>query len=302
MVSFLTTAKSFLGLRGRAHCASLENWRCVIPEAEIVLFGNCEGASPVCKTVKATRVEDIASSSTGVPRFDAIAEWALENARFDLQVYVNADILLPPDFGVFVARAPSGPFLMVGQRIDLREGAVFDAGDFYGQLKRAFDAGQAEVHRPAGMDFFVFRRGQWRGLDPLFVGRGMYDSALVAHCLRQHIPVIDVSFAFPAVHQWHDYAEAEGGKEWVHRGPEARLNRTTHRLRDFSPNCVDADLSMSRSGALVGNDRRSLLRRLEFELYYRRGWTWTPPLNQAWHLLTRGGRTIATPEWRNFCE
>jgi hypothetical protein len=187
---------------------------------------------------------------------------------------------------------------MVGQRVDLRDGAAFDTDVFYERLGQALQSRQAEVHRPSGMDFFVFRRGMWQDLKPLVVGRGGYDSALVAYCLRRRIPVIDASFAFPVVHQWHDYGHVGGGKEEAHAGAEARFNRDAHGLRAFAPNCLDADLMMLRSGEIVRNSRRSLLRGMELEGFYRRGWRGCPRFNQAWNLLTRGGRYVKNPEWQ----
>lgn len=286
-----------MGHRGGDHRAALQNWRRVVPDSEIVLFGACEGAEPVCEALPCKWHRDVESSETGAPRFNAIAEWARAHAQFDVQVYLNADILLPPDFCTYMMRLPSVPFLMVGQRVDLFRNAAFDAEAFYAQLKQALASRQAEIHRPTGMDFFVFRRGLWSDLSPLTVGRGAYDSALLTYCLRKRIPVIDASFAFPVVHQKHGYEHVDGGKDWAHYGPEARFNVETHGLRRFAPNCIDADLSMLRSGTLAKNVRWSLLRRLEVEFYYRRGWAWTPHFCQAWHFLTRGGRKVANPDW-----
>lgn len=186
---------------------------------------------------------------------------------------------------------------MIGQRIDLSEHAHFEPDDYYHQLTIALQGGLAEVHRPSGMDFFVFRPDMWRHLEPLTVGRGGYDSALVAYCLRKSIPVIDASFAFPVVHQWHDYSHVRGGKAQVHYGNEARSNFLNHGLRDFAPNCLDADFMMTRDGKIQPNARKSLLRRFEIEWYYKRGLHWVPNMNRLWSLMTRGGKYVKNPDW-----
>ncbi len=275
----------------------MANWRQVRPAVEIVLFGACEGAEKVCQDMNILQVFDVEVTHTGVPLFDSIVHWAGGHAKGDLLVYANADILFPPDFEKFLAKVPAGPFLMVGQRIDLMEHTAFAPDDFYEQLRHFLQVGQAKLHRPSGMDFFVFRRGMFQDLKPLIVGRGGYDSALVAYCLRKGIPVIDASFAFPVVHQWHDYGHLPGGKRQAHVGEEAQLNFKLHGLRNFAPHCVDADLMMLRSGELVPNRRRSWLRQMEIEWYYKRGYKWWPGTSQLWNILSRGGLNNKQPTW-----
>ena len=297
MMTVLTSAKPFTGSVAALQRKSFANWHRVDPAAEIVLFGACKGAEKVCGELNVRQVTDMETSETGVPYFDSVARWARENARYDVQVYANADILLPPNFCKYVAKVPSGPFLMIGQRVDLKKDAVFDPDDFYEQLKRVLRTRQAEVHRPSGMDFFVFRRGMWQDLKPLIVGRGGYDSALVAYCLRKGIPVIDASFAFPVVHQWHDYSHVKDGRQQAHYGAEAQFNFETHGLRGFGPNCLDADLMMTRNGEIAPNTRKSRLRKLEIGWYYKRGLKWCPRFNQVWNVFTRGGARIKQPSW-----
>jgi hypothetical protein len=186
---------------------------------------------------------------------------------------------------------------MVGQRVDLKWGAVFDPDHFDDELKRVLRMRQAEVHRPSGMDFFVFRRGMFQDLKPLIVGRGGYDSALVASCLRKEIPVIDVSFALLVIHPWHDYGHLPGGKQQAHYGADAQANFRIHGLRSYGPNCVDADLMLLRTGEIVPNRRRSWLRMLEMAWYYKRGWRGCPRFCQVWHVLMRGGRLVEQPNF-----
>jgi len=297
MLSLLTTAKSFIDTYAVIQHRTLSNWRSLESTAEITFFGASEGAKSVCREMNIRQVQDVETTKMGLPHFDSIVRWAQSNTQHDVQVYLNADILLPPDIGKYLAKLPSGPFLMVGQRVDLKESTVFEPDDFYEQLRHVLQARQAEVHRPSGMDFFVFRRGMFQDLKPLIVGRGGYDSALVAYCLRKSIPVIDASFAFPVVHQWHDYSHVKNGKQEAHYGVEAQLNLNIHGLRGFAPNCLDADWMMLRNGEIVPNRRRSCLRQLEMEWYYKQGWMWCPRFNQLWNMITRGGRWLKQPDW-----
>ena len=301
MLTLLTTVKAFNGAADVIQRSALRSWLVACPDAEIVMFGPCEGAAEVCRAFGIQQVVSTRRAASGVPYFEDVAAWAATCGRADLQVYLNADILLPPDFEQHLSRVSSSllnnDFLLLGQRIDLPQGQCIDGTRFYDQLRDLLRSGQAQLHRPTGMDYFVFRRGMWRDLPSLIMGRGGCDSALVAYCLRRKIPVIDASFAFPVVHQWHDYGHVDGGKPEAHYGEESQFNFRNHGLRDFAPHCLDANLTLMRSGRLAPNPRRSWLRWLECEGYYRRGWRMCPRFNQLWHVLRRGGFWVDQPEW-----
>lgn len=297
-----TTCKNFSDKVASVQSRALACWRKFFPQAQIVVFGECSGCHDLFTKIDARHVAEVGGGECKMPRFNAVADWILRNCPTELCVYLNADIFLPPDFENFAWKIPSRSALMIGQRVDLSEHAYFEPDDFYQQLAIALQGGQAEVHRPSGMDFFVFRPGMWRDLKPLLVGRGGYDSALVAYCLRKAIPVIDASFAFPVVHQWHDYAHLQGGKAQVHYGDEARTNFLNHGLRDFGPNCLDADFMMTRDGKIRLNARKSLLRRFEIEWYYRRNIRCVPNMNRLWNLMTRGGKYVNNPDWKTLAK
>ncbi len=201
------------------------------------------------------------------------------NYSAEIILYSNADILFADGMENVLRNLPEGDCLVVGQRIDCLSNGSF------------------VLHVPSGMDYFIFKRGMFRDLPALIMGRGGCDSALVAYCLRRGIPVIDASFAMPVVHQRHDYGHVKGGFSEAHYGQEAQANRRLHGQRSFAPHCLDAPLMMLKNGKLVPNYRRSVLRCLEVELYYRRGWRWIPNFNRIWNVLTRGGKCCHNPHW-----
>jgi hypothetical protein len=298
MLTLLTTMKPFEGLASEIQLRSLANWRVLFPESQIVVFGKTEGAENVCKSVSADYVPEIESTESGVPFFGAIARWVKQYARYDLCVYLNGDILLGQDFKKIshvegdnlIAACKDGTYLFVGQRIDLDNIYINERG----KTDRLFSELEArgKVHPPAGMDYFIFRKGMFFDIGPLIVGRGGYDSALVTYCLRRKIPVIDASPAFLVYHQWHDYGHVVGGKQTAHRGEDAQANFRNHGLRGFAPHCVDANWMLTKDGQIVPNKRRSWLRQLELELYYKRGYKWCPPFNQIWNILNRGASNV----------
>ena len=150
---------------------------------------------------------------------------------------------------------------MTGQRIDI----------LADETKR--------LHCPSGMDYFVFRRGMFRHLPKVLMGRAYCDSALVAYCLRMGIPVIDASFALRVEHQFHDYGHVKGGRTTVWQGDDAKANKRDNDLQDFGPHVLDATHTLLPDGRVVDNIRKR------------------PMCWRLWHLVTRGGKWWKNPRW-----
>ena len=272
MISFLTSPKGFKKESKLLQERAVESWKNTHPEAEVILYGNEEGVAEAASGLGVRHVPVIGASPRGVPRFDAMVGHAAKEARFDLQVYLNCDILLAPDFLIRVAPVKLPRFLMVGQCFNLGKEARPDLSskDWTPEIRRLCRAGEATVRGAESMDYFAFPRGLWEGLAPLICGRAGYDPALMAFCLRRRIPVVDVSKGVRALHQYHDYAHVPGGKREVYLGEEAHFNRATHDILHSSPNTADADFELSHGQLEPGNCRGDGLRRLEIELRFRR--------------------------------
>lgn len=194
-----------------------------------------------------------------------------------LCAWINADILFedfPKDLSAILSECFPDGFLVIGRRMD-------DLPD-----------GRRVMHKPSGMDYFLFKSGMFRELPKTVMGRSYCDSALVAYCLRRNILVIDATAVIKAVHQWHDYSHVSGGRDEVFKGEEAMGNLSANRLRDFAPHIADATHRMIvRQGLLLlVKNRRSILRRLEWWGFYRHGWTWWPNFNKLWNIIHRGGK------------
>lgn len=271
MLTFLSSPKPFKGRIREIQLRAIASWRATHPDAEIILYGGMPGEFSEACALGARHNSDIAKSPTGAPRFDEIARHAAREARWECQVYLNCDILLPPDFYSRVAPAIGTRGVVVGQRIDLARDAEFNAAvpDWCDALRRLGASGGARLHEPTGVDYFVFPRGLWEGLAPLIVGRGGYDGALLAFCLRKRVPIVDATRAVPAVHQFHDYGHVAGGLDEAHRGAEAMINFVGHDVLRSTPDVSDADIQLFR-GQLVSNRcRGDWLRAGEIQLRHR---------------------------------
>jgi len=272
LISLLTSLKPFKGNAIRLQENALRNWRRLDPTIEIIIFGNGEGIAEQAIRFGARYIPEIRGNSKGIPDFAAIVEHAAVNARYDVQVYLNGDILLPSDFISQVKHVPFGQYLVVGQRIDLTQDAVFNhlAVEWNKEIRRSSSAGHAQLHNPAGQDYFVFPRGLWKDLAPLIIGRGAYDNALVAYCLRRKIPVVDATWSIHAIHQWHDYSHVKGANETL-GGIDAIANKRVHDIQHSNPDIEDANWRLINDRVVHSGGSRNPVRRLEILLRYRLG-------------------------------
>jgi hypothetical protein len=107
----------------------LESWTRVHPDAEVILFGDDEGAADTARKLKIRHEPHVERSAYGTKRLDYLFSTARALARHDVLCYVNCDIVLMQDFRRAVARVQEAhkEFLMVGRRWDLE---VWEPLDF----------------------------------------------------------------------------------------------------------------------------------------------------------------------------
>ncbi|MFZ1983081.1 MAG: hypothetical protein WAU91_01630 [Desulfatitalea sp.] len=220
-----------------------------------------------------TVVKNIQSASSGAPFFGAIADHAAAHAKFDLQVYLNCDILLAGIAGA-LRSIPFPYFLLIGERIDLDQGVIIDVdrGNWKKKIGPLVKAGQIKAHGPTGIDYFAFRRGTWRNLPPVIIGRGGYDKALLVYCLKNRYPLVDGSFAVTALHQFHDYKHVAGERNEAFYGDEAKQNFKATGSMHGRALVSDAEYVLRHGRLIFWPCRGDRLRRLEVMLRFIHGW------------------------------
>jgi hypothetical protein len=275
MLTLLCSPKPFRDDAEPNQLNAMRSWRAMDRGVEILVFGNSPGVASAAAEVGATHIPQIECSPSGAPSFNFMAEYAAEHGRFELQIYVNADILVDGNLVSAVkcvaARFPR--FLLVGERLDLAEGVLIDVREpgWPSRLGILAKEGRATLHGPTGVDYFGYRRGAWLGLPPVFMGRAMCDQALLHFGFRNRIPVIDGTMAVLAVHQFHGYQHVQGGGREVFQGEDLEAMSVAHGLRRSLPTIADADWSLMADGVSV--DRRRHGRRLrQIELMIRYHW------------------------------
>lgn len=286
MITFLASPKPFNGIAKEHQYRAIRSWQGAGQDVEVILYGDSAGIDKAGGDLGVQVVKQIACAPSGVPYFGAIAGHAAEHGKHDLQVYLNCDILLS---GILPAMRRIGfpQFLLIGQRIDLGEGLFVDVAQegWMRQLTQWAAAGKAKLHGPTGIDYFGFRRGMWQGLPTVVIGRGGYDGALLAHCIRNRIRIVDATFAVTALHQFHDYEHIRGGLTAVIRGSDARHNISQAGGPRSSTLVSDAGYTLKNSLAAPLPRRGDPLRRLELKLRYELGW---PNTALALRLIWRG--------------
>jgi hypothetical protein len=180
---------------------------------------------------------------------------------------------LPDNFGQVPAELLSAQFLICGARWDLAQGAAVPGAStsraIQSYIREGLPRGDVSLHSVTGIDYFLFRRGTLDGLKPLIVGRGGYDAALLAYCMRFAIRLVDATETYFILHQNHDYSHVLGAREEVMLGREAQFNRTQHDIVHGSPVVSDASYVLRRNTLYYKPLRCGLFRRLELFVRFR---------------------------------
>ena len=228
MITFFATPKPFRGHIGIIQRNAIESWKRIHPDAEVILFGDEEGAAEAAHELGIRHVPEVARNEHGTPYLNDLFDSAQTIARHELLCFLNCDILLLSDFREAVNRIEPmyRRFLMLGRRWDVGivEPLNFASADWERSL-RQFAIVSDHRRPPQWIDYFVFPRGLYRGqILPFAIGRPGYDNWLIWKTRRLRAPVIDASEVVVAPHQNHDYSHHKNGEKGFWEGEEAQAN------------------------------------------------------------------------------
>ncbi len=193
---------------------AIQSWKHLGPEVEVFLVGNEPGLPEAAAEYGIKLLPDVSRNELGTPLVSSIFALARQASFTPLLAYVNADILLLPDF-VEAARRVSqltGKFLLIGQRwdLDVRELLSFPMG--WDQQLAAEVKDRGRLHLPAGSDYFIFPRELFTEMPEFTIGRAGWDNWMIFQARQQGWPVVDGTPSLMAIHQDHDYSHLPGGK------------------------------------------------------------------------------------------
>jgi hypothetical protein len=229
----------------------VRSWRRLDPEVEILLLGDEVGVEEMAREVRAVHVREVARTEWGTPRVDDIFRRAEDRAQHDLLCYINADIILLPGFLDSIRKVMNlqKPFLVIGQRWDLvlEEEINFQDPQWEKRI-RDLVRERGQLHSPAGIDYFVFRKGLLPSIPPFGVGRPIWDNWLVLEARRRGAVVVDATDRICAIHQTHDYSHHPQGFNGVWAGPEADHNVELAGKTEYNFTIEDATHILTRDG------------------------------------------------------
>lgn len=263
-VTIFSVPKAFSGHIGIIQRNAVSSWLSLSPRPEIILIGNDEGVQEFAREFGLAHVSEIDRNECGTPLLSSAFAIARAQAQRSTLCYVNADIILMPEFMRAVRRSWFRKYLVIGRRTDLAVNDLIDFSnpDWHISLRdRARRDGRLFTHW--GMDYFVFPRDQWPHVPPFAVGRSMWDNWLVFDARSRGIPVIDATRAALALHQDHAVNRrlllANG--EWDFSQPEVRQNVVLGGGLQRACNAYDSNWVMTRWAPLPALELPYLYRR-----------------------------------------
>ena len=203
---------------------ALASWARLGRGIEVLLIGDDVGVAEAAREFDVTHVGHAPTNEYGTPLVDWAFREVAARGRGTMLCYVNADIILLPDFLAAVHRLPGEPYLAIGQRwnCDVRTPIDFAAdGDGLDQWARR----NGQLDPGFGSDYFVYPRELDFGLPSFAVGRPGWDNWMIGRALQLRLPVIDMTPSTTVIHQNHDYGHVLEGRGLDWEGPEADRNR-----------------------------------------------------------------------------
>ncbi len=190
---------------------AIQSWMALDP-CEILLLGSDEGTAEIAAEYGLHHEPNIPRVSHTLPLAKNIFARSQELASYDLMMYINSDIILLSDFiptleRIIEERKNSDKnFLIVGQRHDLDLSRPLDfQNPHWEPLLREDTKRRGFIHDVWGIDYFIFRKGNWPGEIPTFaIGAIYFDNWLLYHARSSGIDIINATGGITAIQQEYE--------------------------------------------------------------------------------------------------
>lgn len=204
---------------------AIRSWLALGAEVDVLLLGDEEGLPETAQELGVRLIRDVPRNAQGTPLVSALFELARRNSDSPLLAYVNADILMLPDFvsGARALQAGGKPFLGVGQRWDLEVTEALEFGDDWPVMLQRRIKEHGSLHPPAGSDYFIYPRWCFERMPAFAIGRAGWDNWMIYWARREGWQVVDCTAEITIAHQNHDYSHLPGGQPH-YRLPETDVN------------------------------------------------------------------------------
>jgi hypothetical protein len=169
----------------------------------------------------------VVCNASGTPLVSSIFELARAQGQAPVLAYVNADILVLPDF-IAAARQvneQAQKYLIVGQRWDLDVSELLEFSTGWEERLRLRVANEGKLHPRGGSDYFIFPRACFESIPDFAIGRAGWDNWMFYEARQRGWALVDATPAIQIVHQNHDYRHLPQGQ------PHYRLPETHENIR-----------------------------------------------------------------------
>jgi hypothetical protein len=204
---------------------AVRSWSEMDSQVDVLLVGAEPGIAEAAADLGVRHLPEVATNELGTPLVNSIFELARRSSDSPILAYVNADILLLPNFleVALELKRLAERFLAVGRRwdLDIRQPLDFNPG-WEGRLAEQVKE-NGHLHPASGSDYFLFPRECFSEIPPFAIGRAGWDNWMIYAARRQHWPVIDATSSLMVIHQEHDYGHLPGGQPH-YRLPETAVN------------------------------------------------------------------------------
>jgi hypothetical protein len=190
------------------------SWQHLGEAVQVLLVGDEPGMAEFACEIGIQQLAKVSRNDKGTPLVSSIFDLARQYSSAPLLAYVNADIVLIPEFFRCARQVHKQvqDFLVVGQRwdLDIRQPLDFSP-DWDARLLQELNT-RGRLHPPGGSDYFIYPRRCFTQVPGFAIGRAGWDNWMFFHARQKDWPVIDASASITVIHQDHDYAHLPGGK------------------------------------------------------------------------------------------
>jgi hypothetical protein len=269
MLTIFFVPKPFAGHIELIQRNAIRSWKRLDPRCQLILCGKEDGCLEIVSEFGLEHIPDVRRNELGTPLLSSVFERAEEGASHGLLCYINADIVLFPDFLEAVGRVAAArtPFLVIGENLRVDVATEIAGDDAFQELRRNAIA-DGNPRGPWALDFFVFPRGTIERLPDFAVGRPAWDNWMIWRARSSRIPVVDISPSAVVVHQQHEYGHVKQATGPTWQGPEADANAELLGAKELGFTLDDATHRLTETGLIRVHS--GLMRTLQPELLLHR--------------------------------
>lgn len=212
MITIFTCPKPFRGKDAIQQENAVRSWLTLKPKPEIILIGDDEGVAEAAKKLGVISIPEVKRNKLGTPLVSSVFAIGRQKASFSTICYINADIILPPDFFTKlklkeIYKFAGEKFLVFGGRqwdTKIDKPIDFTNPRWYDTL---FEKAQKTGLRDGVMskDYFIFPKSiDWQ-IPDFALGRMHWENWFPHRARKFGFPLINANPLISVLHQWHDY-------------------------------------------------------------------------------------------------